>query len=361
MSRARQVSQLIGASNTHLVSTPATFSNTVTVAASGITYSDSTVQLTAPAGFGFKNRIINGAMMIDQRNAGGSANTSVLQGTTYTLDRWCYYNDVVSKRSIQQSSDAPAGFSKSILVTVIATDTVGPQQYFRQAIEGYNLQDLNWGTANAQSATLSFWVKSSVTGQHGGTIQSSNSNYSYPFAYTIVSANTWEYKTILITGPTSGTWSTTNGVGASLMFEHGVGYQKNTAGVWTATNATSSTGSVNLCATNGATWYITGVQLEKGSTATAFDYRSYPYEFSLCQRYYYKYDPTVSVYGITAPYNSSNWWIMIQLPVRMRAVPTVSATYTGGSMTPYITADRVHFNAGTQSIYVDTLAVSSEL
>ncbi len=239
-----------------------------------------------PNTFGFKNRIINGAMMIDQRNAGASVTTSVLQSNTYFLDRWAYYNDVVSKRTLQQSSTAPAGFINSMLVTVIATDTVGPQQYIRQAIEGLNLADFGWGTASAKNATLSFWVRSSVTGQMGGAIQNNATNRSYPFAYTINSANTWEYKTVLITGDTTGTWLTTNGIGASLLFENGPGYQKSTAGTWVAQNTTSSTGSVNLCATNGATWYITGVQFEIGSTATSFDFRSYGTELALCQRYF---------------------------------------------------------------------------
>jgi len=235
--------------------------------------------------FTMRNRVINGDMRIDQRNNGGSVTTSVLQSTTYTVDRWCYYSDVVSKRTIQQSSDAPAGFSKSLLVTVIATDTTGPQQFLRQSIEGLNMADLNWGTANASTVTLSFWVKSSVTGQMGGSIQNNGNSRSFPFAYTINSANTWEYKTVVIAGDTTGTWLVTNGIGAHILFEHGVGYQKSAAGTWVALNTTSSTGSVNLCATNGATWYVTGVQLEAGTTATPFENRPYSMELALCERY----------------------------------------------------------------------------
>ena len=282
----------------------------------------------------FKNRIINGGMAIDQRNAGASVTTSSLQTTVYTVDRWSYYNDVISKRTIQQSSVAPPGFKNSLKVTVIATDTSGPQQFIRQCIEGYNIADLNWGTANALPVVLSFWVRSSVTGQHGGAIQSVNTDWCFPFAYNINVADTWEYKTINISGPTTGTWGSTNGYGASIQFEHGVGYQKSPASAWIALNATSSTGSVNLCATNGATWYITGVQLEVGTQATSFDFRDYGRELILCQRYFQKY---LTLNGndrlaIGNAYTSTSWFFMMPLQVSMRASPSFTLTQNGSGL-----------------------------
>ena len=282
----------------------------------------------------FRNRIINGDMRIDQRNAGNSVTTSVLQGTTYTVDRWSYYNDVISKRTIQQSSVAPPGFKTSLKVTVIATDTVGPQQFIRQAFEGYTIADLNWGTANAQPAVLSFWVRSSIVGQHGGAIQNSNTDQVYPFAYTINVADTWEYKTITIPGPTAGTWSnTTNGLVVGIQFEHGVGYQKAPANAWIAQNATSSTGSVNLCATNGATWYITGVQFEKGTVATPFEYRPFGTELAMCQRYFVAFGtPTNNQYvhlGTGSLYTATSVNLAIALPVSMRATPTLQPVPNG--------------------------------
>jgi len=237
---------------------------------------------------GARNRIINGDMRIDQRNGGTSVTTTVLQAPIYTIDRWAYYNDVVSKRTIQRSSLAPNGFTNSLLVTVVSTDTTGPQQYIRHAIEGFNVSDFGWGTSHAQPVTLSFWVRSSVTGQHGGAIQNGAINRSYPFAYTVNVANTWEQKVVSIQGDTSGTWQSDNGAGVFLLFENGVGFQKAPAGSWVASNSTSSTGSVNLCASNGATWQITGVQLEAGTVATPFERRSYGQELALCQRYYEK-------------------------------------------------------------------------
>jgi hypothetical protein len=291
---------------------------TVTVTKSEINVRDTLTRLDAPQGvFGmqldaantvteayalmnpvmFRNRIINGDMRIDQRNAGNSVTTSALQQGIYTIDRWNYYNDVISKRTIQQSSVAPPGFKNSLKVTVIATDTSGPQQFLRHTIEGYNLADLNWGTSSAQPAVLSFWVRSSIVGQHGGAIQSSNTDWCLPIAYYITAVDTWEYKTIQITGPTTGSWGSTNGYGAAIQFEHGVGYQKSPANVWIALNATSSTGSVNLCATNGATWYITGVQFEKGTQATPFEFRPFGLELFLCERYYQKTYPVTTAPG----------------------------------------------------------------
>jgi hypothetical protein len=283
-------------------------------------------------GMGFRNRIINGAMVIDQRNAGAAVTTSALQQLIFTLDRWGYYNDVVSKRTIQQSTVAPVGFNNSLLVTVISTDTVGPQQFIRQGIEGFNMADFGWGTANAKAVTLSFWVRSSVTGQMGGVIQNSVATRSYPFAYTISAANTWEQKTVAITGPTDGAWLTTNGAGLGIVFENGPGFNAQAAGSWANTNCSTSTGSVNLCATNGATWYVTGVQLEKGSTATAFDYRDFGRELILCQRYYWKWFPgnqnPAYVGGCS---DGSSFFANFAHPVSMRAAPTFGTSNPSNS------------------------------
>jgi hypothetical protein len=284
-----------------------------------------------------RNRIINGDMRIDQRNNGASVTTSSLQQMIYTLDRWGYYNDVISKRTIQRSAVAPVGSTSSLSVTVIATDTVGPQQFIRQHIEGYNISDFAWGTSNAIPITLSFWVRSSVTGQHGGAIQNNNTTRSFPFAYTINSTNTWEYKTINIAGEPSGTWVTDNGTGATLLFENGPGYQKATAGSWVTTNTTSSTGSVNLCAINGATWYITGVQLEAGKVATPFEYRSYGQELALCQRYFWKTNQSnIAQTGcLNGVFRTTTLVVgYSQFPITMRTAPT--STRGGTSDTFYV-------------------------
>jgi hypothetical protein len=237
---------------------------------------------------GFKNRIINGAMMIDQRNAGASVTPS---DGSYLLDRWKYEASQASKFTAQQSSIAPAGFVNSMLFTSSSAYSVGSSDYFlfEQFIEGLNVADLGWGTANAQPITLGFWVRSSLTGTFGGGLANSAYNRTYIFSYTINAANTWEYKTVTIAGDTSGTWLTTNGKGITVRFSLGTGSTySTTAGSWGTTIAWNPTGAVNVVATSGATFYITGVQLEKGSTATSFDYRPYGTELALCQRYYQK-------------------------------------------------------------------------
>ena len=239
---------------------------------------------------GFKNRIINGAMVIDQRNAGASigANTSA----PYTLDRYYAYAAASSKFTVQQNAGSvtpPAGFSKYLGVTSSAATSLssGDSYTIGQNVEGFNIADLNWGSANASSITLSFKVYSSLTGTFGGCIKNSDANRSYPFTYTISSSNTWTSTSVTIPGDTTGTWLTTNGLGMQLIFGLGVGSTySGTAGAWASANYNTATGGTSVVGTNGATWYITGIQLEKGSTATSFDWRPYGTELQLCQRYY---------------------------------------------------------------------------
>ena len=234
-----------------------------------------------------RNRIINGDMRIDQRNAGASVTPTTL---AYTVDRWAAAEQTDGSMTVQQSTTAPSGFTNSLLTTVTSADTsLGATQYavLRHAVEGYNVADLAWGTASAQAITLSFKVRSSLTGTFGGAIQNSAQDRSYPFTFTINSANTFEDKTITIPGDTSGTWLTNNGVGLAIWFGLGVGSTySGTAGSWSGSLLFSATGATSVVGTNGATFYITGVQLEAGSVATPFERRSYGQELSLCQRYY---------------------------------------------------------------------------
>jgi hypothetical protein len=271
----------------------------------------------------FRNRIINGAMMIDQRNAGASV-TPANNAVTYTIDRWAFYVNQASKLTTQQSSVAPNGFTKSLLVTSSSAYSVASGDIFQvfQGIEGLNVADLGWGTANAQTVTLSFWVRSSLTGTFGGSLKNNNNTRSYPFSYTISAANTFEYKTITVAGDTSGTWATDNAGGIYLTFGLGVGSTSSgTAGAWVGSNINSVTGATSVVGTNGATFYITGVQLEKGSTATSFDYRPYGTELALCQRYYQVTDVFVGIAG-----NTTTAYMTANFQVYMRAAPSLTAT-----------------------------------
>ena len=252
----------------------------------GLTFPDTSKQYNSY--YNFKNRIINGAMVIDQRNAGASVTPA---GGGYGCDRWKFELSQASKLTAQQSTTAPTGFINSQLVTSSSAYSVLTGDYFAlgQLIEGLNVADLAWGTASAATVTLSFWVRSSLTGTFGGALSNSAQNRSYPFTYTISAANTWEQKTVTIAGDTTGTWLTTNGVGLRVYFGLGAGATySGTAGSWGAAAYVTATGATSVVGTNGATFYITGVQLEKGSTATSFDYRPYGTELVLCKRYYDK-------------------------------------------------------------------------
>jgi len=241
----------------------------------------------------FRNRIINGAMVIDQRNAGASVTATT--ANTYSLDRWQPSSSVSSKFSIQQNAASvtpPIGFLNYLGVTSLSAYSIGAGDFFSisQPIEGFNTADLGFGTASASTVTLSFWVRSSLTGTFGGVLRNAAGNRGYPFTYTINAANTWEYETVTIAGDTTGTWvGATNGIGMNVYFGLGVGSTySGTAGAWGAANYVSATGATSVVGTNGATFYITGVQLEAGSTASPFEYRSYGTELQLCQRYYEK-------------------------------------------------------------------------
>jgi hypothetical protein len=299
---------------------------------SGLTFNDASTQNTAATGFGFKNRLINSDMRIDQRNAGASVATS--SGTSvYTIDRWRAIYTQTSKFTVQQNAGSvtpPTGYTNYLGVTSSSAYSITSSDIFRilQYVEGFNTADLGWGTASASPVTLSFWVRSSLTGTFGGSFQNSGDTRSYPFTYTISSANTWEQKSVTIAGDTSGTWLTTNGRGIAVIFGLGVGSTySGTAGAWASADYISATGATSVVGTNGATFYITGVQLEKGSTATSFDYRPYGTELALCQRYYWVIcnGDNKSIANASA-FTSSEVDCIIQNPVEMRANPSLSST-----------------------------------
>lgn len=298
----------------------------------GVTFNDSSLQGAAASPYVLKNRIINGDMRIDQRNAGASV--TITANPQYTVDRWFAGVTNASKISVQQSSTAPSGFTKSMLVTSLAatTPSVGDVYYMQQSIEGFNVADLDFGLSTAKTITISFWVRSSLTGTFGAVLLNAGSNRSFPFNYTISAANTWTQITQTIAGDTTGTWATDNTTGFQLRFGLGAGstYQ-GVAGSWGTTNAVTTTTATNIVATNGATWYVTGVQLEVGSTATPFERRMYGQELALCQRYYQRLQPGLSSSGLFSgvAYSTGLALLPIIFPVVLRSAPTLSYSANG--------------------------------
>jgi hypothetical protein len=304
-----------------------------------IVFADGSVN--ASGFIGHRNRIINGAMVFDQRNAGASITPT---HGSYTLDRWECFNNPSGKYSVQQNAGSvtpPAGFANYFGVTSLSAYTVtgGNSYTINQKIEGFNFADMAWGTASAAPITLSFWVRSSLTGTFGGALRNSADTRSYPFTYTISTANTFEYKTVTIAGDTSGTWiGATNGVGLRLFIGLGVGpTYSGTAGAWASAEYLSATGATSVVGTNGATFYITGVQLERGSTASSFEYRPHGTELALCQRYYWQSTskPNASQFyeASGAIISGTQARINFNLPTAMRTQPAVAVNpvYNTGS------------------------------
>jgi hypothetical protein len=268
-------------------------------------------------------------MVIDQRNAGASV-TQSSSADVFPVDRFKINGNQNAKFTAQQNAGSvtpPTGFTNYLGITSSAATTVGSSDYFllTHNVEGFNVADLGWGSAGASTVTMSFWVRSSLTGTFGGAIANSAFNRSYPFTYTISAANTWEQKSITIAGDTTGTWLKTNGIGLSIQFGLGVGSTySGTSGAWAGAGYISATGATSVVGTNGATFYITGVQLEKGSTATSFDYRPYGTELQLCQRYYWKQGGSnaYQYLGLGFASSSTNATFTINNPVPMRATPS---------------------------------------
>jgi hypothetical protein len=287
---------------------------------------------------GFRNRIINGDMRIAQR---GTSSSSTSAGY-HTVDRMRFTAGGGLSASVaatmDQSTQAPSNFTNSFLFTTTngtspsTTQSIGIQH----RIEGNNVADLAWGTANAKAVTLSFWVRSSLTGTFGGGLRNSDLSRNYVFSYSISAADTWEYKTITVPGDAAGTWLTNTGIGIDLVFSMGAGPDAQlSAGSWTSTTvqvASGVTGQVNICATSGATFYITGVQLEAGSVATPFERRPYGTELSLCQRYYYK--TTIGRQGTGFAKTTTVAEVYVPFQVNMRVAPT--ALEQSGTASDYL-------------------------
>ena len=313
--------------------------------------------------YGMKNRIINGAMVIDQRNAGAAVTTN----DSFPVDRFKFsFSTSNGAFSAQQSTTAPTGFINSLKFTTTTADSALAATEFSilyQVVEGLNFSDFAWGTASALPVTLSFWVRSSATGTFGGALQNSAGNRSYPFTYTINAIDTWEQKSITVAGDTSGTWLTTNGVGVYVILSQGCGTTRSgTAGSWASANYLSATGAVSLMQTLNATFYITGVQLEKGTTATSFDYRPYGTELALCQRYYQRHNALSSYtdFGMGVASGTTVASICLKYTTSMRASPTIAVsnvTLSDGMAASTVTSLSTNF-PGSDSALIQAVVAS---
>ena len=334
----------------------------------GVTFNNTSLQGAAASPYVLKNRIINGDMRIDQRNAGALINPAV---SGYTVDRWYYYQSQTSKGTIGQNAGSvtpPVGFSNYLGFTSTSAYSINStdQFFIQQYIEGFNFADLGFGSANAKTVTLSFQVYSSLTGTFGGVLQNSAATRSYPFTYTISTANTWTSVLVTIAGDTTGTWiGATNGTGIKVVFSLGSGTaQSATAGAWTGTSfITSATGATSVVAVNGATFYITGVQLEIGSTATPFERRLYNQELANCQRYYQKFTSLTGNYvafGSGSISNSTTAVLYLKYATAMRAAATLTQSncglYSGSG--PYAITSLQNLRYGSDSMGFEAVVAS---
>ena len=325
-----------------LNSTTGTIGNLSTTLAGDFTISQGTgtigtgvitaAKMANPQYTGFRNRIINGNMRIDQRNNGASITPADGQ---FSVDRFRFTLSQPSKITCQQNAASvtpPTGFTNYLGITSTSSYSLGSTDNFQlqHPIEGYNISDLNWGSANAQKITISFWVYSSLTGTFGGALYNGASNYFYPFSYSISSSNTWEKKTITINGASSGTWATDNSAGIYIQFSIGAGSSYlGTAGTWGSSVYLGVTGQQQIVSNSGATWYITGIQLEAGSTATDFERRPYGTELALCQRYCLKYCGNASFEDVNCNligFNGTTAYGPVYTVVPMRTTPSISSS-----------------------------------
>ena len=305
-----------------------------------------------------RNLIINGAMNVAQRSPNVAVN--IPGGKTVTdVDRFGQWTKVADAnwKSAQQVYDAPADFQFSRKITSSAANTIeaGTYHTVRYAVEGYDAAQLNCGLSSAKTVTLSFYVKSSLTGTFGLNFTNAANSRSYATSYTISAADTWEQKTITLTLDTTGTWPTTTGVGLEINWALAIGssYQTSTLNQWQGNWRFPDTGANTLMTTNGATFQLTGVQLEVGSQATAFEHLSYAEELALCQRYFYKIIGTSDdMAAIGFAQSSSDNYFNMEFPVPMRDYPTLT-----GSATPA----RLFGSNNGQDFNLDSLSLSSNM
>ena len=316
----------------------------------------SKIQLSSSTGR--RNLLDNGDMQVFQR-----ATSATNPGGGYdTVDRWrsSQNSSGLGNYNAEKSTDTPVGFGSSYKLTKsgATTQNSGNSAYLQQYIEGQNIQHLEYGTANAKKLTASFHVKSSVTGTYGVTLNDGMNQKSNVQTFTISSANTWEYKTVTFNGDTAQAVPNDNTPGLSLIFALGVGSDRQTSSTntWVSGDKLSTSSQTQWTQTDGATFFLTGCQLEVGETATEFEHLPFSEQLNRCQRHYYQmvHDTArrFGVDGLYSPSTGSGLNIMFTHPVPMRAGPTVTP---GSSMT----GNTVSFSNDETHIYMYTTGHSS--
>jgi hypothetical protein len=312
-----------------------------------------------------RNLIINGAMTVAQR---GTSFTGFGAAVNYGIDRFANYHSSDGAFTIsQETSVVPDDFTHALKIQTTTADSsiaAGQRLILVTRCEGNVVSHLNWGTSAAKTVTLSFYVRSSITGTHGGAFGNGSDDRNYPFTYTINSADTWERKTITVAGDTSGTWATGTGRSLQVVWGLGVGSTySGTAGAWASGDINSATGATtSVLGTLNATWYLTGVQLEVGETATPFEHEDYGTTLAKCQRYFFTF-PNAN-YNIHAQvYNATLSIAHFEFPVTMRTLPTMSITDGQGTSTSTgISPEGFHHVFNDQySNFISNFTASAEL
>jgi len=303
---------------------------------------------SASAPEGQKNIVINGAMQVAQRS---TSVTGVTDSGYRTCDRFRPVITNAGTWTISQSSDAPTGFATSLKFDCTTADTsLGSSDKFRldYYIEGRDVQHLQKGSSSAKSLTMSFYVKTNKTGTYVFELNDADNSRAYSQTYTVSSADTWEKKTIVFVGDTSGAFGNDNNssLQAHWWIASGTDFTSGTtpSGWESKTNANRAAGlNVNIADSTSNEWYITGVQLEVGSVATEFEHRSFGEELALCQRYYYTTDHLDGSTGhsahILGVFTTIRGFFGIGVPVTMRDSPSVSLTGSIILRTPDLTVE----------------------
>jgi hypothetical protein len=315
-----------------------------------------------------RNMLMNGDMRISQRN-GTSAVTVSASAGVYTLDRWQLYTNS-GNYDVQQITDTtlPSGFLNAAKITVSSvgnTSGSGNAVHFEQKIEANNISHLNWGGGNAGTArtcTLSFFVKSSVTGTYSVHIGNDNDRF-YIATYTIDSANTWEKKSITLAGPSDGTWNTGTGRGLEIVWVllQGSGGTTSSLNQWISTSQTFASTSTTQWGTNsGATFFLTGCQFEIAGVAQPFEHEGFTENLIRCRRYFQQYDATNAYtrFALGVAYDGSSIAAPLNLPVQMRAAPTFGSSGNFDTLPDTIDLDTMSVQHATNEM-VEFRAVDS--